>query len=145
MPDIDSPTSAAPDLVIVIDHKDARVFPVGREAGASHELHHLLHQIDRTQHDADRAEAYPADTRFFDSVAAAVSGNGRIVVIGHGKGQSNEAGHLMAYLGKHHIGVLARVVREIVADLPHMTVPQLLSLARHALKLGRESAALPTD
>lgn len=145
MPDIDSLISAAPDLVIVIDHTGARVFPVGQEASASHELHHLLHHIDRSQHDADRAEAYPADTRFFASVAAVVSGNGRIVVIGHGKGQSNEAGHLMAYLGKHHMGVHARVVREIVADLPHMTVPQLLSLARHALQLARESAALPPD
>jgi hypothetical protein len=62
------------------------------------------------------------------------------VVIGHGTGQSNEADHLMANLARNHSAVHARVAREMIADLPHMTVPQLLALARHALQSGRESA-----
>lgn len=129
------------NLVIVIDHAGARVFPVDREGDAApQELRHLTHQIDRTQHDADRAETYPADVKFFDAVAAAVVGSGRIVVIGHGKGQSNEAGHLMAYLGKHHADVHARVAFELTADLPHSTVPQLLALARHAFWPALKSA-----
>lgn len=143
MPDTVSPTlqTTAQDLVIVIDHAGARVFPVCREVGpAPQELHHLKHHIDRTQHDADRAEAYPADTHFFDAVAAAVAGSGRLVVISHGKGQGNEAGHLMAYLGKHHAGVQARVEANLTADLAHSTVPQLLALAHHALWPARTSA-----
>lgn len=132
---------AAPDLVVIIDHAGARIFPAATEDGtAPQELHHLLHHITRTQHDADREEGYPADTRFFDAVAAALVGDGRIVVIGHGKGQSNEADHLMAHLARHHSATHARVAREIVADLPHMTVPQLLSLARHALQPAQDSA-----
>ena len=143
MPQTDSPSpqTTAQDLVIVIDHASARIFPVGREAGAvPQELHHLKHQIDRTQHDADRAETYPADTRFFDAVAAAVTGSGRIVVIGHGKGQSNEAHHLLAYLGAHHAAVHTRVAADLTADLPHSTVPQLMALARHALWPALKSA-----
>jgi hypothetical protein len=131
------------NVVIVIDHAGARVFLLEREAGATpQELHHVLHHADRSQHDADRAERYPADTRFFDAIAAAVAGNGRVVVIGHGKGQSNEADHLMAHLGKHHTGVQARVAGLLSADLPHSTVPQLLALARHALWPALKSAGL---
>ena len=146
MPDTVSPTpqSTMQDLVIVIDHAGARIFPVCREVGpAPQELHHLKHHIDRTQHDADRAEVYPADTQFFEAVAAAVAGSGRLVVIGHGKGQSNEAGHLMAYLGKHHAGIQARMEGNLTADLPHSTVPQLLALARHTLWPARISAGNP--
>ncbi len=148
MPDTEKQISrtTTQDLVIIIDHNSARVFPVGREAGAApQELHHLTHHIDRSQHDADRAEAYPADTRFFDSVALAVAGSGRIVVLGHGKGQSNEAAHLMAYFGKHHPSVHARVASELTADLPHATVPQLLAFARQALWPALKSAGVAAD
>jgi hypothetical protein len=133
---------SATDVAIIIDHAGARVFLAAADAVAMpQELHHVLHHTDRARRDADRAETWPVDTRFFDEVAAAVAGEGRIVVIGHGTGQSNEADHLMAYLATHHSAVHARVVREITTDLPHMTVPQLLALARHALHSGREAAA----
>ena len=65
----------------------------------------------------------PADTRFFENVAAAVAGTGRTLVIGHGKRSSNEASDLMAYLAKHHPSVHARVAGDLVADLAHSTVP----------------------
>ncbi|MFN5998545.1 MAG: hypothetical protein ACK47C_15130 [Paracoccaceae bacterium] len=135
---------AARDTVVVIDHSGARVFFATESDDATpQELHHLLHDTDRSQHDADRSETYPADTRFFDEVATALSGEGRIVVIGHGKGQSNEAGHLLAYLAKHHPTVHARVADDLVADLAQSTVLQLLSLARHALQAERGSAGPP--
>lgn len=127
---------------VVIDHASARIYdlPLDDARHAPQETHHLHHSIDRTDHDADREESWPVDTRYFDAVAAALSGDGQIVVVGHGKGQSNEADHLMAYLFKHHSAVHARVAREIVADLPHLTVPQLLALARHALQPVQDTA-----
>jgi hypothetical protein len=132
---------AAKDTVVVIDHAGARVFFATTSDDATpQELEHLLHETKRSQHDADRSETYPADTRFFDAVATAVAGEGRIVVIGHGKGQSNDASRFLAYLAKHHPGVHARVANDLVADLAHSTVPQLLSLARHALRAERDSA-----
>jgi hypothetical protein len=135
--------SADGAVAVVIDHASARIYnlPLDDARHAPHETHHLHHSIDRTDHDADREESWPVDTRYFDAVAAALSGDGQIVVVGHGKGQSNEADHLMAYLFKHHSAVHARVAREIVADLPHMTVPQLLALARHALQPVLKPAA----
>jgi hypothetical protein len=127
----------APSLIVVIDHAGAKVYKVDRSAEGGHGVtaydpRHLLHHLERKLHDEDRDEIYPDDERFFEQVADAVSAGGEIVVIGHGKGQSNEADHLSAYLKTHHKQTYARIVREIVADLPHLTTPELLDLGRHA-------------
>jgi len=141
-PDAPAPASAAPaaeglSLIVVIDHAGAKVYRVDRSADEKHGLsaydpRHLLHHVERKMRDEDRDETYPDDERYFESIAAAVSPGAEIVVIGHGKGQSNEADHLSAYLKTHHNETYARVVREIVADLPHLTTPELLQLGRHA-------------
>jgi hypothetical protein len=125
----DPATVSASDLVIIIDHAGARVHALG----GTDEHHHLLHEINRTQHDADREEHFPADLRFFEEVAQAVVGARRIVLIGHGKGQSNEADHLSDYLHHHHKDIRAKIVKKIVADLAHLKLHELLDLGRQAL------------
>ena len=139
--------SATSDLAIVIADAGARIYELAPDAGhsSSQETHHLLHDIERGQHDADREETWPADRHFFDAIASAVTGSGRIVVVGHGKGQSREADHLMADLKAHHGAVHARIASEIVAYLPHTTVPQLVQLARNALQPEPNSAVAGTD
>jgi hypothetical protein len=126
------------DLMIVIDHAGARLYQFGNADGiaqsaAPHETHHLVHHFKRNTHDEDRSETYPSDTAFFDGIAAAATGHGRIVVIGHGSGQSNEADHLIAYLSDHRPAVHARIVRVLLADLAKLTSPQLAELARQTL------------
>jgi hypothetical protein len=123
-------------LVVVIDHAGAKIYRIdpSDDAGqgvTAHDSKPLLHHLERKRHDEDRDEAYPDDTHFFAQVAGAMSAGDKIVVIGHGKGQSNEADHLSAYLSAHHKETYNRIVREIVADLPHMTTPELLDLGRH--------------
>jgi hypothetical protein len=138
--------SAEPDVMIVVDHAGARLYALHAESrsmakAAAEQTHHLRHQhIDGREHDADREEHYPADTHFFAGIAAAVPTGGRIVVVGHGKGQSNEAAHLIAYLGLHHRDIQGRIVGNIVADLGHLTVPQTLQMARDALKTAPKAA-----
>jgi len=127
-------TEPAADLVIVVYHAGVKV----HRLGFADEPHHLLHDVDRKHHDSDREETFPADQRFFADVAGALAPAGRIVVISHGKGQSNEAHHLIEWLDAHRPAIHARVFREISADLPYMTTGELLSLAHHAL-------ATPTD
>lgn len=125
------------NLIVVIDHAGAKVYRIDTPADGSHGViaydpKHLVHHLERKRHDEDRDETYPDDARFFEQVATALSPGGKIVVIGHGKGQSNEANHLSAYLSAHHKEAYNRIVREIVADLPHMTTPELLDLGRSA-------------
>ncbi len=135
----EQPTQSAPgvpDVMIVIDHAGARVYRLdaGNPTMAFDETHHLRHEhIGRKDHDADREENYPADARFFEAVVAAVPQDGRIVLISHGKGQSSEAEHLVKYLSQHHPEIEARVTGSLVADLPHITLPEIVELARDAL------------
>jgi NADPH-dependent 7-cyano-7-deazaguanine reductase QueF len=62
-----------------------------------------------------------------------MAGTGEIILIGHGKGQSNEADHLNKYLKSHHKDAHARIVQTIVADLSHLTMAELLKLGRDAV------------
>jgi hypothetical protein len=58
---------------------------------------------------------------------------GEIVLIGHGAGHSNVAQLFSKYLHTHHHLMFKRVVNAVVADVPQMSEPQLLELARTAL------------
>jgi hypothetical protein len=137
-----NPDPSVHDRVIVIDHSGARVYPAGFDHGPTpDELHHLHHHILATHHDADREEGYPSDTHFFEAIAKTMPDEGHIIIISHGKGQSNEGDHLMAHMASHQGDVHARVAGQIVADLPHTTVPQLLALARDALRLATAPVA----
>lgn len=122
-------TILAADMVVIIDRAGARV----HRLGSADDPHHILHDIDAAQHDSDREGIWPADQRFFADIASALTPTGRIVVIGHGKGQSNAAQHLIAWADSHRPDIHARIARNIVADLPNMTTGELLALARHAL------------
>jgi hypothetical protein len=96
---------------------------------------HLLHRhISRNQHDADREENHPADVRFLEAIAHSLPSNGRIVVIGHGKGQSNEEAHLISYLRTHNNAIFGRIAKTIAVDTSKMTVPQMLQISCEALK-----------
>jgi hypothetical protein len=128
----------AQSLIVVIDHAGAQVYRIDLFADdadgvAAHDPRQLLHHIERKQHDQDRDETYPADERFFEEVAVALASGGHIVVIGHGKGQSNEGDHLTAYLKRHHHETYLRIVGGLVADLHHLTTAQKLHLGRQAL------------
>lgn len=134
------PTQPVQNIIVVIDHAGAKVFrTVNARAGASaHEIapeppQQFAHQIDREAHDADREETYPQDVAFFEQIAIACTAANRIVLIGHGKGQSNEAHHLGGYLKVHHPDISARVLPALVADLSHITDGELIELGQCAL------------
>jgi hypothetical protein len=140
----EDPGAVAPaDLVVVIDQDGARVYAANPDDGAAPQaLHHLPHAHDRPRPDDDHAQNRAEDTQFFAGTARALAGEGRIVVLGHGKGQSNAADHLMAWLALHDGAVHARVARVIGTDLSHQTLRQLLATARHALQPALLSAGL---
>jgi hypothetical protein len=135
----ESPSAAGDlSLIVVVDHAGAKVFridPSADDIGGVTALdpRHVVHPVGAHRRDQDREETYPADERFFEDVATALAPGGPIVLIGHGKGQSNEAGHLTAHLKRHHHDIYMRVVGELVADLPSLTTPELLQLGRYTL------------
>ena len=121
--------------MVVLDRAEARIYaitPAGH-ARAALASHHLTHDIDRKQHDADRDQTYPADTAFFASIATALGPLGGVVLISHGTGQSNESAHFITYLDHHDLPLRGRIMANLTADLSHITVAQCLDLARAAL------------
>ncbi|MEY3132462.1 MAG: hypothetical protein RLZ29_799 [Actinomycetota bacterium] len=82
--------------------------------GQAHHMHHL---------DAD-------DPKYFDAVAAQVGDAERILLVGHARGRSNMAKGFAAHVSKRHRQIAKRVIGEIEADIPALTEPEILELAR---------------
>jgi hypothetical protein len=135
------PAPAAPSLLIVVDHHGTKIFNVDVSAAdaADHVIrpydpHHFLHHLVHKDQLKEQGQRSPEEPAYYEKIAAAVALGGKIVVVGHGTGKSNAARHLTEYLKSHHRETYQRVVREIDADLSSITTPQLLALARDALR-----------
>ena len=140
--DLTSPDliSNAPSLIIVVDHHEAKIFQVDVGADdiskhiiAPYDPHHLLHHLapKGQSHLGGQGADQPS---YFQSIAKTAAKAGRIIIMGHGHGKSKAAEQLCDFLRSHHADTYGRVVREINADISKMTDPQLLDLARRALK-----------
>ncbi len=133
-------TPASTDLLVVIDHHEARVFQLDINAADQgdhvikpYDPHHFLHHFSHKDQPREHGQRSPKDQSFYERVADAVTIGARIVMVGHGEGHSNAAHHLTEYLRKHRPETFQKVVCEVVADLASLTTPQLLKLGRRAL------------
>ncbi len=136
-------TAGPPDLLIVIDHHEARIFhldigsaELGDHVIKPYDPHHFLHHLSHKDQPREHGQRSPEDPSLYERIAASVSPAGRVVLIGHGQGHSNAAHHLTEYLHQHHAQTFQKVVCEVVADLSSLTAPQLLDLGRRALTPG---------
>jgi hypothetical protein len=132
---------AAPALLIVADHHGAKLFhvDVGSDDVSEHAIkpydpHHFLHHLMHKDQSRERGQRAPEEPAYYEKIAEALAQGGKIVVVGHGSGKSNAAHHLTEYLRTHHAETFGRIVREMDADLSSVTDPQLLDLAREALR-----------
>ena len=127
-------TDAAPTLLVVIDHHEAKVYRTV-DGGAvperivpfdphGHGRHlHSAHEWTDGKRPAERKS-------YYEAVAKTLAGAGRIVLFGSGTGRSSAMDQLMADLKDHHPAVAAKVVAAVVVDSHHTTEPQLLVQAR---------------
>jgi hypothetical protein len=135
------PDPAAPSLLIVADHHETKIFhiDVTSDDPSAHVIkpydpHHFLHHLTHKDQSRERGQRAPEEPAYYEKIAEAVALGGKIIIVGHGTGKSNAAHHLIEYLQSHHSETYRRVVREIEADLSSITPPQLLELARQALR-----------
>jgi hypothetical protein len=144
-----SPQAAAvgnperPTLMVVLDHHGAKIYRIepGPGDGSPHAItpydpHHFLHHLTHKDQLREEGQRASEDPGFYRRIGDALAAGGRILVVGHGKGTSNAAQHLVEYLRTHHRETYQRVVREVEADLSAITTPQLLELAKQAFGLG---------
>jgi hypothetical protein len=126
----------APNLMVVIDHHDAKIYDIasaadiGGETIKPYDPHHFLHHLTHKDQSVARGQRAPEDISFYQAISSALVRANSIIIVGHGKGKSNAANHLSDYLRAHHPEVAQRIKRECVADLSSITEPQLLELAK---------------
>jgi len=133
-------SDAAPDLLIVSDHQEAKIYAANLPARATtqenirpYDPHHFLHHLTHKDQPREQGQRAHEDATFHERIAEAAAQAGRIVVIGSGAGKSDAADHLIAYLAKHHADVSKQIIGNLRADLSHTTAPQLLAMAREVL------------
>ena len=72
----------------------------------------------------------PERKSFYESIAATLRGADKILIFGHGVGESSAMEQLLADLKHNHRDVAKQIVGSIVVDGKHQTEGQLLAQAR---------------
>jgi len=136
----DPSISPAPDLLVAVEHHQARLYRLDlRSADPSNHVirpydpHNFLHHLTHKDQSRERGQRAAEDPSFYERISGALAAAGRIVVVGHGKGHSNAARHLIEWLRSHHAETSQKVVGEVEVDLSATTEAQLLDLGRRAL------------
>ena len=128
-----------PSLIAVVDRHEARVYHVdlesqdpARHAITPYDPQHLLHNLAHKARLPDHRASPDGDRDYYELIAGALAKGGLIVVVGHGAGEGNAGHELAKFLREHHPLIYRRIVREVIADLPALTQPELLRIARDA-------------
>ena len=125
---------AAPHLLVIIDHHEARVYrtevhgavPVRIAPYDPHGYGKHLHSA----HEWTDGKRQPERKSFYEAVAKTLRGAEQVLLFGSGTGKSSAMDQLMADLKAHHADVAEKVVGSVVVDAHHTTENQLLAKAR---------------
>ena len=133
--------ASPPSLMVAMDHHEAKIYRVDVTAADAsqhtikpYDPHHFQHHLTHKDQSREEGQRTAEDPGYYERIAQALAGAGKIVLVGHGHGKSNASLHLAEYLQAHHSEIYRRVAGDLSADLSSVTTPQLLELARGALR-----------
>ena len=128
------PSEAGAHLLVVIDHRDARIYRAQLHGsipqrltpydpfGFGRDLHY--------NQDDSNGQRKPEQKSFYEAVAKTLHGAQKILIFGAATGASSAMDHLLAELKQHHPDIARQVVGSIVVDEHRLTEAQLLAKAR---------------
>ena len=126
--------AAAPHLLVVIDHQEARVYRTEVSGAVPERITpYDPHGFGRHLHSAHEwtdGKRLPERKSFYEAVAKTLRGAGQVLLFGSGTGRSSAMDMLLADLKAHHPDVAERVVGSVVVDAHHTTEGELLAKAR---------------
>lgn len=130
-----SPTVApGGDLLVVIDHREAKVYRAEGHGAVPETLVPFdPHGFGRHLHSHNpetEGKRHPERKSDYESIAKTLRGAERILIFGHGSGESSAMDCLLADLKHHHRDLAEHVIGSIVVDEHHRTEGQLLAQAR---------------
>jgi hypothetical protein len=124
---------AAPHLLVVIDHHEARVYRTEVHGAVpmrivpydpyGHGRH--LHSA----HEWTDGKRQPERKSFYEAVAKTLRGAEQVLLFGSGTGRSSAMEQLLADLRNHHPDVAQKVIGSVLIDAHHTTEDQLLAQA----------------
>ena len=125
---------AAPHLLVVIDHKEARVYrtevhgavPVRLEPYDPHGHGRHLHSANEWTD----GKSQPERKSYYEAVVKTLRGAEQVLLFGSGTGKSSAMEQLLADLKAHHPDVAEKIIGSVVVDAHHTTENQLLAKAR---------------
>ena len=88
--------------------------------------HHVREAQHHGGHDVDHSDA-----SYFEEIAKSVASAKQILIVGHGKGKADSAAEFMQHLKRKHPETASKVSGSLEANLPAMSEPEILGLARH--------------
>jgi hypothetical protein len=122
------------NLLVVIDHREARIFRAEVHGTTPERITPLDPQgSDRYLHavgDNSNGQRKPELKSFYEAIAKGLGGAEKILILGSSTGSSSAMDHLVDELKAHHPAVASNIVGAVVVDGKHMTDDQLLSQAR---------------
>jgi len=120
--------------LLVIDHHEARIFRSTTPGAMAQQIRpHVPEDFFRhaqNSQDFSRGQEKPDPNSFFEPVAGALNGAGKILVLGTGTGTSSEMDQFISWLQLNRPALAKRVVGSLVVDENHMTENELLAKAR---------------
>src|SRR5450432_2757528 len=133
-PPTPAPTAAGTHLLVVIDHREARIYQAELHGAvpqriAPYDPFGLGRDLHYNQDDAN-GQRKPEQKSFYEAVAKTLRSAKQILLFGTGTGASSAMEQLLLDLKKHHHDLSERVIGSIAVDEHHLTEDQLLAKAR---------------
>lgn len=120
--------------LLVIDHREARIFRTEMDGAAPQRIHplqpngHFRHAPNSK--DFSRGQEKPDPNSYFEPVAQALAATGPVLVFGSGTGKGSEMEQFIAWVEVRHPGLAKRIIGQLVVDGSHLSDAQLLTKAR---------------
>ncbi len=132
VPGLANPTEDGTHLLVVIDHREARIYKTELRDSVPERItptdpdgtRRHLHSGD------DEANGQPELKSFYEAIAHSLKDAEQILIFGSSKGTSSAMDYLVDELNQHHPDIAKRIVGAIVVNEQHMTEDQLLAQAR---------------
>lgn len=132
---ITTPKSTYQLLIAVVTQNETRVWSHGVEMNSHPEIvlppdPERRHPHVRTGEDDHMHHRDSGTAEYFEAIVHAVSGAGRLLLVGHGKGKGSEMERFRSYLDLKYPRLAENVVGAIRVNLQAMTETEVLSMAR---------------
>jgi hypothetical protein len=142
---LSAPPAAGANLLVVIDHREARIFHTELQNAVPTRItpldpdgsHRHLHSVD----DDNNGTRLPEPKAFYDAIAKALATAEKILLFGTATGASSAMNHLVEQIQAHHPDLAKRIIGTVVINEKHLTEPQLLAEARKFYGTKSETAA----